>query len=147
MVSCQIWPKIEFIQILNYVLITCKYQKDRIETTKKEWLHHFLHYKSMGVFSRCSMADNPRVSGRNSNSSYISCIFSTKLKLTGSVANEKKWRHQLSYAHGHLIVVRGLIWSNFELIQALMCHIVTCKYEKDPMKNSKENVMMSFSPL
>ena len=44
-------------------------------------------------------------------------------------------------------VVRGLIWSNFELIQALMCVIVTCKYEKDPMKNSEINLMTSFPPL
>ena len=32
-------------------------------------------------------------------------------------------------------VVRGRIWQNFELIQALK-DIVTYKYEKDPIKNS-----------
>ena len=41
----------------------------------------------------------------------------------------------------------GRIWSNFELIQALMHVLITCKYEKDPIKNSGENVMTSFSPL
>ena len=41
----------------------------------------------------------------------------------------------------------GRIWPNFELIQALIHVIITCKYEKDPIKNSGENVMTSFSPL
>ena len=41
----------------------------------------------------------------------------------------------------------GRIWPNFELIQALMHVLITCKYEKDPSKNSGEDVMTSFSPL
>ena len=41
----------------------------------------------------------------------------------------------------------GRIWPNFELIQAFMHDLIACKYEKDQMKNSGENVMMSFSPL
>ena len=41
----------------------------------------------------------------------------------------------------------GRIWPNFELIQALIHVLITCKYEKDPIKNSRENVMTSFSPL
>ena len=32
----------------------------------------------------------------------------------------------------------GLIWPNFELIQALMYVIITCKYEKDPIKDNRE---------
>ena len=38
----------------------------------------------------------------------------------------------------------GRIWPNFELIQALMHVLITCKYENDPIKNSRENVMTSF---
>ena len=41
----------------------------------------------------------------------------------------------------------GRIWQNFELIQAFMHVLFSCKYEKDQMKNSGENVMTSFSPL
>ena len=41
----------------------------------------------------------------------------------------------------------GRIRPNFELIQALMHVLIACKYEKDQMKNSGENVMTSFSPL
>ena len=43
-------------------------------------------------------------------------------------------------------IVRGRIWLNIELMQALMYVIVTCKYKKDPIKNSRENVMTPFSP-
>ena len=39
------------------------------------------------------------------------------------------------------------IWPNFELIQALIHVLITCKYEKDPIKNSGENVIASFFPL
>ena len=38
----------------------------------------------------------------------------------------------------------GLIWPNLKLIQALMNVIITCKYEKDPIKNNQENVATVF---
>ena len=41
----------------------------------------------------------------------------------------------------------GRIWPNFELIQAFIHVLITCKYDKDPIKNSGENVMTSVSPL
>ena len=41
----------------------------------------------------------------------------------------------------------GRIWPNFKLIQASMHVLIACKYEKDQMKNSGENVMTSFSPF
>ena len=41
----------------------------------------------------------------------------------------------------------GRTWPNFEVIQAFMHVLIACKYEKDQMKNSGENVMTSFSPL
>ena len=41
----------------------------------------------------------------------------------------------------------GWIWPNFEFIQAFMHDLIACKYEKDQMKNSRENVMTSFSPF
>ena len=36
--------------------------------------------------------------------------------------------------------VHGRISPNFELIQALMYIIITCKYEMNPIKNFRENV-------
>ena len=41
----------------------------------------------------------------------------------------------------------GRTWPNFEVIQAVMHVLIACKYEKNQMKNSGENVMTSFSPL
>ena len=38
-------------------------------------------------------------------------------------------------------IVNGGIWPKFKLIQAFMHVLITCKYEKDPIKNSRENVM------
>ena len=40
-----------------------------------------------------------------------------------------------------LDAVSGGIWPKFKLIQAFMHVLITCKYEKDPIKNSRENVM------
>ena len=44
-------------------------------------------------------------------------------------------------------VVRGRIWLNFKLIQALMYVVITCKYEKDPIKNNQEKVATPFFKL
>ena len=41
----------------------------------------------------------------------------------------------------------GQLWPNFKLIQAFMHVLFAYKYEKDQMRNSRENVMTSFSPL
>ena len=38
----------------------------------------------------------------------------------------------------------GPIWPNFKLIQALMHVIITCKYEKDPIKNNREKGATPF---
>ena len=45
------------------------------------------------------------------------------------------------------IEISGRIWPNFELIQALMHVLITCKYEKGLIKISGENVMTLFYPL
>ena len=62
-VSIQFWPKFKLIKALMHVLITCKYHIDRIKTTKKQWRHHFPHYKSMGFSFGRSRADNSMVGG------------------------------------------------------------------------------------
>ena len=38
----------------------------------------------------------------------------------------------------------GRIWPSFGFIQALIYVLITCTYEKNPIKNSGENVMTSF---
>ena len=39
------------------------------------------------------------------------------------------------------------IWPNFKLTQALLYVIITCKYEKELIKNSRDKVETSFFPL
>ena len=68
--------------------------------------------------------------------------------LRAIIHSEKKWKHQffgrLSAANS---VVRGRIWANFKLIQALMYVIITCKYEKDLIKNNQKKVATPFFKL
>ena len=44
-------------------------------------------------------------------------------------------------------VVSGPIWPKFELVRDFMHVLVTCKYKKDLIKNDREKVETSFSPL
>ena len=61
---------------------------------------------------------------------------------------EKKWKHQFfRRLRAASSVVRGRIWQDFKLIQALMYVIITCKYEKDPIKNNREKVATPFFKL
>ena len=59
--------------------------------------------------------------------------------LRAIIQSEKKWKDQffrrLRAANS---VVYGQIRPNFKLIEALMYVIITCKYEKDPIKNNRE---------
>ena len=65
--------------------------------------------------------------------------------LRATIQSEKKWIDQFFRCLGAAYsVVRGWIWLNFKLIQALMYVIITCKYEKDPIKNNREKVAILF---
>ena len=44
-------------------------------------------------------------------------------------------------------VVSGPIWPKFELVRDFMHVLVTRKYKKDRIKNNREKVETSFSPL
>ena len=68
--------------------------------------------------------------------------------LRAIIQSEKKWKHQFFRClRAASSVVRGRIWPNFKLIQALMYVIITCKYEKDPIKNNREKVATPFFKL
>ena len=61
--------------------------------------------------------------------------------LRAIIQSEKKWKHQFfRRLRATNSVVCSRIWPNFKLIQALMYVIITCKYEKDPIKNNREKV-------
>ena len=44
-------------------------------------------------------------------------------------------------------IISGPIWSKFDFIRDFMYVLVTCKYKKDRIKNNREKVETSFSPL
>ena len=69
------------------------------------------------------------------------------LKRIGLKAIEKVMTSVFRHSKADYSVVRGGAWPKFKLMQPFMHALITCKYEKDRMKNSGENVMMSFSPL
>ena len=68
--------------------------------------------------------------------------------LRAIIQSEKEWKHQFFRClRAASSVVRGRIWLNFKLIEALMYVIITCKYEKDPIKNNREKVATPFFKL
>ena len=60
---------------------------------------------------------------------------------------KKKLETPFFKLYHYLLPWKRVVGSGFELIQAFMLVLIACKYEKDQMKNSRENVMTSFSPL
>ena len=68
--------------------------------------------------------------------------------LRAIIQSEKKWKHQFfRRLRAASSVVRGRIWPNFKVIEALMYVIITCKYEKDPITNNREKVATPFFKL
>ena len=89
-------------------------------------------------------------SGQISNSSKLLCMSSlpVSMKRIQLRTAEKQWQTVFQIITLSVAMeTSGRIWPNFELIQAFMHVLIACKYEKGQMKNSKENVIRSFSPL
>ena len=92
-------------------------------------------------------------SGRNSNSSEILWMSSlpTNLKWILSIATEKKWQHlffrRSTCSRAANSQVSSGIWLKFELIQAFMHVLTTCKYQKDRTLNSRDKVATPSFPL
>ena len=147
--SGRIRPNLELIQAFMHVLIACKYEKDQM----KMWWRHFLHYKSMGFFQtlKSSQLHSPWSDLAEFRTHSSSNVYHRYLQVWNeSDQKRSRKRDDAVFTTVTLSVAMetsGHIWPNFELIQALMHVLITCKYEKDPIKNSRENVMTSFSPL
>ena len=104
----------------------------------------------MGFFSYAQGQLTPQSlvrSGRISNSSEMLWMFSlpASMKKIRSKMKALEWTKHFSHYNSMVAMeTSGRIWPNFELIQALIHVLITCKYEKNPIKNSGENVMTSF---
>ena len=69
----------------------------------------------------------------------------TNLKWILSIATEKKWQHRFfRRSRAANSQVSSGIWSKFELIQAFMHILITCKYQKDRTLNSRDKVYGGF---
>ena len=124
----------------------------RLGTAEKKWRHHFSHYKPIGIFSDFQGQLTPQSvvqSSRNSNSSELSCMSS--LPASMKRIRQKKQPRKSGDTIFPIITLSvtmetsGWIWPNFKLIQVLMYVIITCKYEKDPIKNSRKKWRHRFS--
>ena len=56
----RIWLNFELVRALMYVVVPCKYGKDPIEISKIMRGQHFLHTKSMGIFSNAQGQITPQ---------------------------------------------------------------------------------------
>ena len=136
-----------------HVLITCKYQKNRIKINQEKVETTFYPLLINGGIFRRSRADDYTANGpiwpKFELLLYIMHdlgIYKFKIDWINS-NQEKVVTLILSRSRAAISVVLGLIWPNFELIQALTYVIVTCKYEKEPIINSREKGATPFCPL
>ena len=145
-------------QISNSYKLSCmlslpaSMKRIRSRTAEKKCRHRFSHYKPMGIFSDVQGQLTPQSvvqSGQNTNTSELSymSLLPASMGRNRSKTAKKKWRHRFPIITLSVTMeTSGRIWPNVELIQALMYVIITCKYEKDQIKNSREKVT-SFFPL
>ena len=60
---------------------------------------------------------------------------------------ETAFSHYKSMGNFTNSIVSGPTWPKFELVRDFMHVLVTCKYKKSWIKNNREKVETSFSPL
>ena len=154
--SGRIWPNFELIQAFIHVPIACKYmyEKDQMENSGENVMTSFSPLYVDGIFFRRSRAANSVVHGRISpNFELIQAlmyIIVTCKYEKDPIKNVSENVMTPFFPTVTLSVAMGTssrIWPNFEAIQAFMHVLIACRFEKDPIKNSGENVMTSFSPL
>ena len=133
--------------------LPAKMKKIQLKMKALDCSHDFSHYKSMGIFPDAQGQLTPQSlvrSGRISNSFEILWLSSlpASMKKIQSKMKALEWTQHFPHYNSMVAMeTSGRIWPNFELIQSLIHVLITCKYEKNPIKNSGENVMTSFSPL
>ena len=99
--------------------------------------------QSAGTQSRFAQRNTP--GGASSKIRLTSSPKGNDAHLRAIIQSEKKWKNTFfGRLRAASSVVLGRIWLNFKLIQALMYVIITCKYEKDPIKNNREKVATLF---
>ena len=116
----------------------------------------FSHYKSMGIFPDAQGQLTPQSlvrSGRNFElvrdvmDVLVTCKYEEDpIKNEGARVDTTLYSN-FSDAQGQITGVGVGIWPKFELIQAFMHVLVTCKNEDDQIKNEGARVFTRFLPL
>ena len=128
-------------------LIPARMKKIQLKMKALDRSRNFSHSKSMGIFPDAQGQLTPQSlvrSGRISNSSEIvwMSLLPASMKKIRSQMKALEWTQHFPHYNSMVAMeTSGRIWPNFELIQALIHVLITCKYEENPIKNSGENVM------
>ena len=138
------------------VLVTCKYDEDpiknegaRVDTTL---------YSNFSDAQGQITLELVVVSGRNLNSSKLSCMSSlpARMRMIESKMKELECSQDFSHyksmgifpdAQGQLTPQSLVRSGQISIVPDVINVLVTCKYEEDPIKNEGPRVDTTFSPL
>ena len=134
-------------------LVTCKYEEEKIknEGARVDTTLYSNFTDAQGQINLVLVS----VSGRNLNSSKLSCMSSLPARMRMIESKMKELECSQDFSHYKSMgifpraansAVLGPIWPNFELVRDVIDVLVTCKYEEDLIKNEGARVD-TFSPL
>ena len=136
------------------VLVICKYEEEPIKNRGAR-VFTTLYLNFLDAQGQITL-ESEVVSGRNLNSSKLSCMSSLPARMRVIESKMKELECSQDYSHyksmGIFPDAQGpeslpLIWPYFEVVRDVMDVLVTCKYEEDPIKNEGTRVLTTFSPL
>ena len=137
--------------------VTCKKEEDPIENVGAR-VFNKLYIKFSDAQGQAPL-ELVVVSGRNLNSSKLSCMSSlpARMKMIDSKMKELECSQNFSRyksmgffyrcSRAANSAVLGPNWPNVGLVRDVMDVLVTCKYEEDPIKNEGARVFTTFSSL
>ena len=136
------------------VPITCKYEEDPIKNRgARVFTTLYVNFSdAQGQITLESVV----VSGRNLNSSKLSCmsLLPVRMRMIDSKMKELECSQDFSHYKSIGIFSRcpraansavfGPIWPNFEFVRDVIDVLVTCKFEEDLIKNEGARVFTTF---
>ena len=141
-------PKFELIQAFMSWL-PARMKKIKLKMKVLDCSQDFSHYKSLGIFpdaqGQLTLQSTVR-SGQILNSVetlWLSSIPAKMKKIRSKIEALECSQHYTSIFQTR----KGSIWQKFELIQAFMHVLVTCKNEDDRFKNEGARAFTRFLPL
>ena len=139
------------------MLVTCKNEKDPIKNKGSRVLTRFSPLKVYGNFFRRSRAANSAVLGRiwlkfelvrDIIDVLVTCKYEEDpIKNEGVRVLTRVYDVFFRHLRANNSEVSGRILPKFELIQAFIVVLITCKNEEDPIKNEGARVLTRLSPL